>query len=87
MKRTIAGLATALLAVSLLTGCAGKATEQYNDAKRGSSNNAPANIISFPDGFSSVAGKCDGPNYLHVIFKNDYRYGSVAVVPNDPRCK
>jgi hypothetical protein len=87
IKRGLAALTVALTAFAV-SGCGtGKATEQYNDAKRAGTNSAPATIIAFPDGFSSVAGKCDGPNYLYVIFKHDSAYGSVAVVPNDPRCK
>lgn len=64
-----------------------KVNEPYRDAPRGASNTAPADTITFPDGFSNVASKCDGPNRVYVIFKADFTYGSVAVVPNDPRCK
>lgn len=78
----------ALLAGALaLSGCGMKAAEPFKDAQRGATNNGPADTITMPDGFSNVAAKCDGPNRVYVIFKQDFTYGSVAVVPNDPRCK
>lgn len=40
-----------------------------------------------PDGFSNWASKCDGPNRVYTIYHGDQKYGSIAVVPNDPRCK
>ena len=80
----------ALAAGALLVGgaCAGleKSTEQFKDAPRGDTNKAPADIITMPDGFSNIASKCDGPNRVYVIFKGDAAYGSINVVPNDPRC-
>ena len=82
-------LIPALAAVALLTLTAGsceKAAEPFQDAKRGAQNTAPADTITFPDGFSNVSAKCDGTNRVYVIFKGDAVYGSIAVVPNDPRC-
>lgn len=81
-KAAVAGAAT--LALLGLAGC--KADEPYQDAPVGQRNTAPANVIEMPDGFSNVSGKCDGPNYVYVIFHSDSGYGSVAVAPNDPRC-
>lgn len=81
MKRTI----IALVALVALTGC-GKVSEPFKDAPRGQSNNSPADTMTFPDGFSNVAHKCDGPNMVYVVFKGDLAYGSINVVPNDPRC-
>lgn len=69
-----------------VTGCMDKATEPFRDAPRGASNNRPADTMTFPDGFSSVASKCDGPNRVYVAFKGDDNRAAVAVVPNDPRC-
>jgi hypothetical protein len=69
-----------------LGGCTEKASEPYRDAPRGGTNNAPADVLTFPDGFANVSAKCDGPNRVYVIFHSDAAYGSVAVVPNDPRC-
>lgn len=80
--RVAAATVVALLALS---GCA-KMTEPFKDAPRGETNDSPADLITFPDGFSNVAHKCDGPNMVYVIFKNDSAYGSVDVVANDPRC-
>lgn len=85
MKRKAVSWFIAGLAALALTGC-GKAAEPFNDAERGQSNDSPADTMTFPDGFSNVATKCDGPNRVYVIFKGDSAYGSVAVVPNDPRC-
>ncbi len=80
-------LATAIVLSILAAGCSNKQQQQFNDAPRSSINNtAPADIIAFPDGFNNVSDKCDGPNRVYVVFHNDSSYGSVAVVPNDPRC-
>lgn len=84
MRRVTAVIALCVLA---LTGCGMKAVEPFRDAPRGNNNDQPADTITFPDGFSNVASKCDGPNRVYVIFKGDLGYGSVHVVPNDPRCK
>lgn len=85
-KRT-AAIAALLLTGALLAGCDGKASEPFKDAARGSTNSGPADTITMPDGFSNLAAKCDGPNRVYVAFHGDNPYGSIAVVPNDPRCK
>ena len=85
MKKIVIA-ASALTLVSLV-GCGTKAAEPFQDAPRGQNNTRPADTITFPDGFSNVASKCDGPNRVYVVFKGDLAYGSVNVVPNDPRCK
>lgn len=64
-----------------------KLTERFKDAPRGETNDGPADIITFPDGFSNVSSKCDGPNRVYVVFKDNKTYGSVAVAANDPRCR
>jgi PBP1b-binding outer membrane lipoprotein LpoB len=75
-------------AVLLAAGCTAKATEPYNDAPRsGTENSTPADVVTFPDGFSNVASKCDGPNRVYVAFHADAPYAALAVVPGDPRCK
>jgi len=79
-------ITTVAASAILLTGCS-KMSEPFQDADRGESNTAPADTITFPDGFSNVANKCDGPNMVYVIFKSDAAYGSIDVVPNDPRCE
>jgi len=86
MKRRVrAAIATAVLVLAA-SGCAGKATEPYEDAERGKQNAEPADTITFPDGFSNVATKCDHGNRVYVIFKADATYGSIDVVPNAKGC-
>lgn len=81
-----ASIGLILAGVLVLAGCGDKATEQFKDAERGSTNDSPADTITFPDGFSNVSSKCDGPNRVYVVFKGDNPYGSVDVVKDDPRC-
>lgn len=78
-------VATLIASVLALTGCS-KITEPYNDAPVSGNNDEPALRVSFPDGFSNVATKCDGPNRVYVAYHGDAAYGAVAVAPNDPRC-
>lgn len=87
-KKSIAVCASLLVVGLGLTACGvDKFTEPYNDAPRSSvKNEAPADVITFPDGFSNVATKCDHGNRVYVIFHLDGAYGSVAVVPNDLTC-
>jgi len=79
-------LAMAGIAVAA-TGCSQKTKEIGRDAPVASHNDKPARIINMPDGFSNISAKCDGPNMVYVVFHSDSAYGSVAVVPNDPRCR
>lgn len=78
-----------MFAVTLggLTACSAKAQEPFADAPRGQTNDDRADTITFPDGFSNVATKCDHGNRVYVVFKSDAAYGSVAVVPKDPTCR
>lgn len=86
MKRVTAVTAV-LAAAAVLSACgASKYTERYNDAERGTTNNDKADVITFPDGFSNVATKCDNGNRLYVLFHEDAPYGGVAVVPNAEGC-
>lgn len=84
MKKTLAvGAAIALLSIS---GCA-KMTEPFKDAPRsGVTNTSPADTITFPDGFSNAATKCDHGNRVYVLYHGDNTYGSIAVVAGDPSC-
>lgn len=82
--RIIGGIMLAVLAVASLSGC--KGCEGNQDAPVNSRDTVPADVINMPNGFSNVAHKCDGSNMVYVIFHGDGGYGSVAVVPNDPRC-
>ena len=79
-------ISTALVATFSVSAC-GKMAEPFQDAQRGASNNAPADTITFPDGFSNAATKCDNGNRVYVLFKGDNPYGAIAVVPQDPSCK
>lgn len=74
---------------AVLVGCgaAGKYTEPFNDSRRGNTNEAPADVITFPDGFNNASTKCDHGNRVYVIYHNDGAYGGVAVVPQDPTCR
>ncbi|MFE3202138.1 hypothetical protein [Embleya sp. NPDC059237] len=84
--RSYGGLLVCAALLVGLTACTDKATEPFKDAPRAGTNNAPAEIITNPDGFSNVAGKCDGPNRVYVAYHGDHTYAAIAVVPNDPRC-
>lgn len=87
MKTKLVAGTTALLLVVVLPACSQKQQERFKDAPRGSTNSAPADTITFPDGFSNVATKCDHGNRVYVLFKGDSAYGSVSVVPADPTCR
>jgi hypothetical protein len=84
--KILALIAGALLLLAVLQGC-GKMSEPFKDAERGSTNDGPADTITFPDGFSNAATKCDHGNRVYVIYHSDSAYGSVAVVPQDPSCQ
>lgn len=85
MKRITLSLAALVMAFSL-SSC-GKMAEPFKDAERGATNDSPADTITFPDGFSNAATKCDNGNRVYVLYHGDSAYGSVAVVPADPTCK
>ena len=69
-----------------LVGAAG--CQSYNerrgkgDAPVGATDDTPAKVVNFPNGFMNVAFKCIGPNgvYAHT------REAAPAVVPDDPNC-
>ena len=84
--RRTAAAALAVVALFGLGAC-GKYTEQFKDAKRGATNDSPADTITFPDGFSNAATKCDHGNRVYVLFHEDNEYGGIAVVPNAEDCK
>lgn len=90
MRRRLAALgAAAALTVAMLSGCA----EEAKDAPRGTEDTGPADIIQFPDGFSNVAHKCDGPNMVYSATNGagtadaKSTRAAIAVIANDPRCK
>ena len=86
MRKSVAGLVLAVVACTGLSSCA-KMTEPFKDAPRGETNSGPADTITFPDGFSNGATKCDHGNRLYVAYHGDSPYASIAVVPNDPTCQ
>ncbi len=87
LAKPLAGLALAAVAVLTLTACEGKYAEPWNDSPRSPiTNEAPADIVTFPDGFSNAATKCDHGNRIYVIYHFDSPYGSLAVVPSDKTC-
>jgi hypothetical protein len=85
-------VAAAALATAVALGATGcdrsgtKAQQPFMDAPKGTINKQPMDIVLMSDGFTNVGSKCDGPNRVYVLFHGDDTYGSVAVVPNDPRC-
>jgi hypothetical protein len=84
LRTKILAATSLTLCLAATTGC--KATEPFKDAPTGARNTAPADLLTFPDGFSNAATKCDHGNRVYVIFKNNASYGSIAVVPDDPTC-
>lgn len=75
-----------ILAVFALAGC---------DTPRAAPNAPqvsapPAEVIRFPADFRDVARTCDGPNMVYSAAGwpggGTAVAGSVAVIPNDPRC-
>jgi len=82
-------LAAVIVAVPtlMIAGCSAKQLEPLQDSQINERNMAPATVGSMPDGFSNWAAKCDGPNMVYVLFHSDAAYGSIDVVPNDPRCE
>jgi hypothetical protein len=76
------------LAGLALVSCGGEGSK---DAPRGVDDEGPADVLLFPDGFSNVAHKCDGPNMVYSSTNGGSgnegsNRAAIAVVPNDPRC-
>lgn len=89
MRRRRLAVAGALAGMLALTtaSCMNKATEPFRDSSVASRNDRPADVMTFPDGFSNISAKCDGPNRVYVAFKGDDNRAALAVAPNDPRCR
>lgn len=90
MKMRVSAAAAVLALFGLaLTGCG----EENKDAPRGTEETGPADIIQFPDGFSNIAHKCDGPNMVYSATNGagtgnaKSTRAAIAVIANDPRCK
>ncbi|WP_431977596.1 hypothetical protein [Micromonospora haikouensis] len=85
-KRIAVLAAVGTLALAGLVGCA-KMVEPFNDAPRSAvENTAPADIVTFPDGFSNVATKCDHGNRIYSAYHADSPYAAITVVPDDVTC-
>ncbi|WP_372672577.1 hypothetical protein [Amycolatopsis kentuckyensis] len=87
MNRRAAAL---LLVPVLLFGSAAcddnKYTEPFHDAPRSKAvNDAPARIVTMPDGFTNWAVKCDDGFRLYSGYHGDEAYSSGFAVP-DPAC-
>ena len=87
LRRTAALLVIAAALAFIFGGCSAKWSEPFQDAPRGSTNNTPADTVTFPDGFSNWATKCDHGNRLYSAYHGDSSYAAGTVVPNDPTCK
>lgn len=86
MGRIVRWSALAALVVTLAVGCSEKSKEPFRDSAISGRNEEPARVITFPDGFSNMAAKCDGPNMVYSPYKGDNNRTAIAVAPNDPRC-
>lgn len=75
-----------VIVVLVLAGCGDKSTEPFRDAPRGDTNSDAADTITFPDGFSNVAAKCDGTTRVYSGFKGDENRSAIAVSPDHPAC-
>lgn len=82
--KVVKALIPAAVLVLALAGCG----EVNQNAKKGSRDTGPADIINFPNGFRNVAHKCDGPNMIYVTSHEEDAAlpSTIAVVANDPRC-
>ncbi|MCX4681636.1 hypothetical protein OG413_41275 [Streptomyces sp. NBC_01433] len=86
-RRIALSAAIAATLALVLVGCGDKFTEPFKDAPRShKENGAPMDLIRMADGFSNLGSKCDGPNRVYVVYHGENKYGSLAVVANDPRC-
>lgn len=79
---------TAMVGLAGLTACDGWGNHTSDNGSVVQPT-GPATIVQFPYGFRNVAYKCDGPNmvYSGSAGVDDSLPPSIAVVPNDPRCK
>lgn len=86
-SRTVAVVAGAILLLTVTT--AGGCNHSSDNSSQVAQPTGPATIIQFPYGFRNVAYKCDGPNmvYSGSAGIDDNLPPSIAVIPNDPRCK
>lgn len=87
MRKLAIPAAALLLFAVVAGGCSAKTKERGQDSPVGQRNDAPADVINYPDGFGNVAHKCDGKGHrVYVLYHGDGGYGSVTVIP-DETCK
>lgn len=79
-------LVATMFAAAMFASCSLEdVTGEFSDAPVSGSDDSPAEIIMFNDGFGNVAAKCHGPNMVYSSkVPGDGR--SIDVVGNDPRC-
>lgn len=77
----------AMVAASLLaSGCDGyREARGKGDAPVGASNDQPAEVINFPNGFGNVATKCDGHGHRLFVVTHIKTDPAVTVI-DDPTC-
>lgn len=87
-KARIAGIVAAGALALGLAGC-GLGNHSSDNSAKVAQPTGPATVIQFPYGFRNVAAKCDGTTmvYSGSAGVDDSLPPSIAVVPNDPRCK
>jgi hypothetical protein len=83
IKHVVVG---AIVAVSMVA-CSQKDREPFRDAPVSDRNEAPAEVMTMPDGFSNVAHKCDGHGHrVYTGYKGDANRSTIAVI-EDPTCR
>jgi hypothetical protein len=88
-RTRVTAASVAIVAAVGLTAasCDSKFTEPFKDAPRSHHDDgSPMDVIRMSDGFSNVGFKCVGPDGIYVLYHGDEKYGSLHVVPSDPRC-
>lgn len=83
MKRHVAwGL---VATVVLVGGCAQKSNgTQDSPVDQKNTDNRPAQIINFPDGYFNVAVKCD--HHGHLLYSNTRDGAQVAAIADSKTC-
>jgi predicted amidohydrolase YtcJ len=85
-KRWAAVVGGGIVAAVVLGGCSSKSQEPFKDAPVSGRNQASAEVLTMPDGFSNLAEKCDGHgNRVIVAFHGDGSYAALTAI-RDPGC-
>ena len=88
IARNRALLAALVLTALLVSGCG----DSYNDSRGrgdapvGRTDDTPAEVLNFPDGYKNIATKCDG--HGHRVYATSAREGNMPqlFVLADPSC-